>query len=267
MGLEKKIDNYAESGTHDDFRILLSSDPSQSIPIGILDRAIKITSDPPSGLKANLKQAFASFSRDTYEDLEPRTKGILFGLCQFHAVMVERKKFGTKGYNMIYPFSVGDLVCSAAVLRNYMESAPAKVPWADLRYLFGEIMYGGHIVNDFDRLLANTYLGFFMRDELLDEMPLYPYLDSSSGVEAFRAPSTSNGYDAVVEHIDDELKAETPVAFGLHPNAEIGFRTQQSELLLKTVLELSASSNEGGGGEGPSMQAVTEQVLQEILDT
>lgn len=26
-----------------------------------------------------------------------------------------------------------------------------QVPWADLRYLFGEIMYGGHIVNDFDR--------------------------------------------------------------------------------------------------------------------
>ena len=265
--LEKKIDEYAETGTHDDFRILLSSDPSQSIPIGILDRAIKITSDPPSGLKANLKQAFASFSRDTYEDLEPRTKGILFGLCQFHAVMVERKKFGTKGYNMVYPFSVGDLVCSAAVLRNYMESAPAKVPWADLRYLFGEIMYGGHIVNDFDRLLANTYLDFFMKDELLDEMPLFPYLDSSSGVEAFRAPSTSNGYDNVVEHIDDELKAETPVAFGLHPNAEIGFRTQQSELLLKTVLELSASSNEGGGGEGQSMQAVAEQALQDILDS
>ena len=100
---------------------------------------------------------------------------------------------------------------SASVLRNYMESAPAKVPWADLRYLFGEIMYGGHIVNDLDRLLANTYLEFFMKDELLDEMPLYPYLDatSSSGsgvysihsfialfllaciVEIFKAPNTN----------------------------------------------------------------------------
>ena len=66
-------------------------------------------------------------------------QGILFGLCQFHAVMVERKKFGPKGFNLQYPFSVGDLVNSSSVLRNYMESAPAKVPWQDLRYLFGTL--------------------------------------------------------------------------------------------------------------------------------
>ena len=178
--LEKRIDEYAAKGVHEDFRIMLSSDPSPNIPISILDRSIKITSDPPSGLKPNLKQAFACFSREMFEELEPRTRGILFGLCQFHAVMVERKKFGAKGYNMMYPFSIGDLVNSATVLRNYMESAPAKVPWDDLRYLFGEIMYGGHIVNDFDRTLANTYLDFYMREELLDEMPLYPFLDDKS---------------------------------------------------------------------------------------
>jgi dynein heavy chain len=267
--LEKKLDEYALSGTHENFRVMLSSDPSTSIPVSILDRSIKITSDPPSGLKANLKQAFASFSKEMYEDLEPRTKGILFGLCQFHAVMVERKKFGSKGYNMMYPFSVGDLVCSAAVLRNYMESAPARVPWADLRYLFGEIMYGGHIVNDFDRLLANTYLDFFMREELLDEMILYPYLETSKE-DAFRAPGTNNGYESVVSHIDDSLKGESPLAFGLHPNAEIGFRTNTSETLLRIILELSASAAGGGGGDGEgasSPQQVAEAAIQDILDT
>jgi len=57
-----------------------------------------------------------------------------------------------------YPFSLGDLRDSSIVLSNYMENAPPKIPWADLKYLFGEITYGGHIVNDFDRLLANTYV-------------------------------------------------------------------------------------------------------------
>jgi dynein heavy chain len=141
-------------------------------------------------------------------------------------------------------------------------------------------MYGGHIVNDLDRLLANTYLDFFMKDELLDEMPLYPYLDATTAansagtdtnpllysttqfksanflffsklVELFKAPNTNCSYDLVVEHIDEELKSETPLAFGLHPNAEIGFRTQTSEELLKTILELSASSaSADGGGSG-----------------
>lgn len=262
--LESKLEEYAETGTHPDFRVMLSSDPSATIPVSILERSIKITSDPPSGLKANLKQAFASFSAEQYDELEPRSKGILFGLCQFHAVLVERKKFGAKGYNMMYPFSTGDLVCSAAVLKNYMESAPQKVPWADLRYLFGEIMYGGHIVNDFDRLLTTTYLEFYMRGDLLDEMSLYPFTDRDTP-DCFRAPSTASTYAKVVDHIEDTLKNETPIAFGLHPNAEVGVRTQMSEDLLRIVLELSAST-ESAGSDGPNSQMVAEVVLQDILD-
>ena len=41
-------------------------------------------------------------------------------------------------------------------------------------------MYGGHIINDFDRTLASTYMEFFMREELLDEMGLHPYPDTAS---------------------------------------------------------------------------------------
>jgi dynein heavy chain len=100
--VEKMLEKYAaQGGMHPNFRIMFSSDPSNNIPVSILDRCIKITSDPPSGLKANLKQALACFSKETYEELENRTRGILFGLCQFHAVVVERKKFGSKGYNMM----------------------------------------------------------------------------------------------------------------------------------------------------------------------
>lgn len=38
-----------------------------------------------------------------------------------------------------------------------------KVPWEDLRYLFGEIMYGGHISDDWDRRLCRTYLEEYMQ--------------------------------------------------------------------------------------------------------
>ena len=86
-------------------------------------------------------------------------KAIVFGLCHFHAVMLERKKFGPMGYNMMYNFATGDLRDSASILYNYLENnSSGKVPWDDLRYLFGEIMYGGHIVDDWDRRLCKTYL-------------------------------------------------------------------------------------------------------------
>ena len=50
-------------------------------------------------------------------DMDAKQRAILFGLCHFHAVMIERKKFGPKGFNMMYPFSLGDLRDSAVCLQ------------------------------------------------------------------------------------------------------------------------------------------------------
>ena len=78
----------------------------------------------------------------------------------------ERRKFGPQGWNRIYPFNTGDLTISAMVLYNYLE-ANTKVPWEDLRYLFGEIMYGGHITDDWDRRLVKTYLEVYMHPDMV----------------------------------------------------------------------------------------------------
>ena len=50
----------------------------------------------------------------------------------------------------------------------------AQVPWDDLRYIFGEIMYGGHIVEDWDRRLANAYLFKYFNETLLEGMEMFP---------------------------------------------------------------------------------------------
>lgn len=62
----------------------------------------------------------------------------------------------------------GDLNISVSVLYNYLE-ANSKVPWEDLRYLFGEIMYGGHITDDWDRRLCISYLEELMQPELVTQ--------------------------------------------------------------------------------------------------
>lgn len=51
----------------------------------------------------------------------------------------------------------------------------AQVPYDDLRYLVGEIMYGGHITDDWDRRLCRTYLEEFIKPEMLEgELCLAP---------------------------------------------------------------------------------------------
>ena len=58
-------------------------------------------------------------------------------------------------------------------------------------------------------------------------------------------------YSKYIDHIEENLPAETQHAYGMHPNAEINFRTNQCNILFKTLVELQpkdASTDESGGG-------------------
>ena len=63
--MEKILDGYkGEGNSNPGFRLLLSAEPSDGVPIGILDRSIKLTNEPPSGLKANMKRAWTYFPKE-----------------------------------------------------------------------------------------------------------------------------------------------------------------------------------------------------------
>jgi dynein heavy chain len=247
--LEKKMDSFAQEGSNPAFRLFMSSDPATSIPIGLLEKSIKLTNEPPQGVKLNIKKAFTFFSKEEIEDKDPKVKTILFALCFFHTIMLERRKFGPKGWNMKYPFNMGDLRDSALVLNNYMENnaSSGKIPWDDLKYLFGEIMYGGHIVDNWDRILCAAYLDSLMNDQLLDEAELFPFIEGKP--ISFKCP-TALPYEKYIEYIETECPPETPLAFGMHPNAEIDFRTMQCIELFKVLQDIQPKDAGAAGGGG-----------------
>nr|XP_040125391.1 dynein heavy chain 9, axonemal isoform X7 [Ictidomys tridecemlineatus] len=260
--LEKKLEEHSND-SHPEFRVFISAEPAPSpeghiIPQGILENSIKITNEPPTGMQANLHKALDNFTQDTLEmcSRETEFKSILFALCYFHAVVAERRKFGPQGWNRSYPFNTGDLTISVNVLYNFLE-ANAKVPYDDLRYLFGEIMYGGHITDDWDRRLCRTYLEEFIKPEMLEgELYLAP---------GFPLPNNLD-YNGYHQYIDAELPAESPYLYGLHPNAEIGFLTQTSEKLFRTVLELQPRDSQAGDGAGATREEKVKILLEEILE-
>ena len=129
-------------------------------------------------------RAYASFTESVWEGCgkQAELKGIVFALCFFHSVVCERRKFGPIGWNRGYPFNPGDLTVCITVAHNYLD-ASSKVPWDDLRYIFGEIMYGGHITDAWDRRLCNSYLKTYFKEELLDSLQLFPKFEPpSSGI-------------------------------------------------------------------------------------
>ena len=83
LELEKKLDEFALKGSNPSFRLFLSAEPSDNIPIGILERSIKLTNKPPQGLMANMKRAFTFFSKEEIEDMKSKIKTILFALCYY----------------------------------------------------------------------------------------------------------------------------------------------------------------------------------------
>ncbi|XP_076257481.1 dynein beta chain, ciliary-like [Rhynchophorus ferrugineus] len=260
--LEKKMEQCAESG-HENYRLYLSAEPSSDphscvIPQGILESSIKITNEPPTGMYANLHKALDNFNQETLEmcSKEAEFKAILFALCYFHAVVAERRKFGPQGWNRNYPFNVGDLTISVSVLYNYLESNN-KVPWEDLRYLFGEIMYGGHITDDWDRRLCRSYLLNYMQAELIEgDLQFAP---------GFFAPPNMD-YPGYHRYIDDRLPPESPYLYGLHPNAEIGFLASTSENMFKTIFEMQPRDSSASAGSGMSRDEKVRNTLEEIYD-
>jgi dynein heavy chain len=66
--------------------------------------------------------------------------------------------------------------------------------------------------------------------------------------------------------MDLELPAESPVAFGLHPNAEIAVKTEDADTLFKYILELQPRSAGGGEGEGGSPLERVKILLESITE-
>ncbi|XP_024130607.1 dynein heavy chain 9, axonemal [Oryzias melastigma] len=264
--LEKLVEQHAEQ-SHENFRVFFSAEPSATpethiIPHGILENSIKVTNEPPTGMNANLHKALDNFNQVSLAACtqENEFKSIWFALCYFHAVVAGRTKFGPQGWNRPYPFNIGDLTISVNVLQNYLEANP-KVPYEDLRYLFGEIMYGGHITDDWDRRLCCSYLEEFIKPEMMEgKVFLAP---------KFPLPGNMH-YESYHKYIDDNLPEESPYLYGLHPNAEIGFLTQTSEKLFCTVLEMQprdeAVGEEGGMTREEKVCATMEEITGRLPD-
>uniref|UniRef100_A0A2K6TF76 Dynein axonemal heavy chain 11 n=1 Tax=Saimiri boliviensis boliviensis TaxID=39432 RepID=A0A2K6TF76_SAIBB len=141
--------------------------------------------------------------------------------------------------------------------KSYCPPGWSVVPWEELRYLFGEIMYGGHITDDWDRKLCRVYLEEFMNPSLTeDELMLAP---------GFAAPPYLD-YAGYHQYIEEMLPPESPALYGLHPNAEIEFLTMTSNTLFRTLLEMQPRNALGGDELGQSTEEKVKNVLDDILE-
>lgn len=85
--------------------------------------------------------------------------------------MQKEALFLMQGWSRSYAFSTGDLmacgqlldVCIAKVGRAFV-----SLPWEEIRFMIGDIMYGGHITDTWDRRTNLAYLRTVFQPDILE---------------------------------------------------------------------------------------------------
>ena len=238
--LERIVEEFGDN-THREFRLWLTSMPTGSFPIPVLQNSVKMTIEPPQGLRANLLRSLAGISENEVKECKKPNefRKLVFGFCFFHAIIQDRRKFGPIGWNIAYEFTNEDLnVCKRQLkmLLDEYDSVNYKV----LNTLGAEINYGGRVTDDKDIRLIKTILTRYITPKIFDK----DYKFSESGI--YHVPPAEQVAD-IVSYIEGLPLNPEPEVFGLHANAEITTAQNQTLKLLEAILSIQPRVSSSSG--------------------
>nr|Q39575.1 RecName: Full=Dynein gamma chain, flagellar outer arm [Chlamydomonas reinhardtii]7KZM_C Chain C, Dynein gamma chain, flagellar outer arm [Chlamydomonas reinhardtii]7KZN_C Chain C, Dynein gamma chain, flagellar outer arm [Chlamydomonas reinhardtii]7KZO_C Chain C, Dynein gamma chain, flagellar outer arm [Chlamydomonas reinhardtii]8GLV_AD Chain AD, Dynein gamma chain, flagellar outer arm [Chlamydomonas reinhardtii]8GLV_AX Chain AX, Dynein gamma chain, flagellar outer arm [Chlamydomonas reinhar len=255
-----------EENVHEDFRLWITAEPHPQFPIGLLQMGIKITNEAPVGIKAGLRASYQWVNQDMLDMVSRQEwRQLLFVMCFLHSV-VQEPQFGPIGWNVPYEFNQSDLSACVQFLQNHLSEMDAKKApqptWETVRYMISAIQYGSRITDDFDKLLMDTFAEkYFLQPVLQPSYELFKDTRSSDGF-SYRVPDSTD-IETFGSYIETLPGTESPEIFGLHPNADITFRTLQVQESIVTILDTMPKG--AGSGSGLSREDVVDKICEDLL--
>ena len=240
---------------HTNFRLWLTTESHAHFPSILLTNALKITCEPPPGLKQNLTRTLSLWS-DEYMAMNnnPIRAQLLFVLSWFHGIIQERRTYIPCGWNKYYEFNEADLRASMDIIDSIFDkpqnviSCAAQIPWKLLWGLLSLAIYGGRIDNDIDFATMNAYLNSYFNAKVIGTKNANNKSDlrSIAGAEWLQhLPQSTQKYEYnnLVSTIPD---SDSPNIFGLPLNANNIVSLQNAKQLLQRLKLLSVVTVIGG---------------------
>jgi dynein heavy chain len=246
---------YFTDALNPEFRLILTSMPCDYFPITVLQNGVKLTNEPPKGIKANMTKSLNDLPEDIFnlahkeeqdttahgsaQPPQEDTKGemfknMVFSFCLFHAVILERRKFGPLGYNIQYDFNDSDLDTTIKTMK-LMVMKYNEIPLEAIKFLTSEINYGGRVTDPWDRRTVSTILNVFTRDV------------NQSGSVYTASPiyfvPVVNTVPEMLEIVKGYPELDPAAIFGMSANAEIAYQLKESKKALEIVLGLQVADN------------------------
>ena len=251
--LEQLCENIDADKVHKDFRLWLSSMPDKKFPVSVLQNSIKMTNEPPRGLRANLQNTYYRLDDDKLNlcSKPHEYKKLLFALSFFHALVIERKKFGPLGWNgcLSYEFNDTDFDICQSQLCLYLDKYE-KVPYSVLSMLTEAINYGGRVTDDKDMRTIEVIMKKFYCENVMDDS----YSFSTSGLYKSFGYDPDAPYESYTEYIASLPINPNPEAFGMHDNANITCAQNETYETFDVLLSLQSTGSSSGSGISSEQQ-------------
>ena len=176
--LEYLCEDLSQDSTNQDFRLWLTSRPTERFSVPTLQLGVKVAIEEPTIVKTSLtRHLFPEKGYITkFNNMNPSYKKVLFAISLFHAAINERTTYAHCGWNQDYIFGEADYDLCMLHVKATMDktddeskSGPVVSSLGTLRYLVYSCTYGGRMEDEFDIRTLETFLNRISMDEVLEK--------------------------------------------------------------------------------------------------